>query len=187
MEKSASTTEFHPRITMVAVRIHLLLYRQPCSPPWPTPKKPPSPSGQPAPPNHTPAPPKPISPSPRTRLVVGKSLAHLTNIGVPNLAFYPAPANNNTGATIVVFPGGGYRILAYDLEGTEVCTWLNSIGVNCALIKYRVPIEKHFPTTPATSKTRSKPCASRALTPPIGISTHIASECSASPPVAISS
>ena len=82
---------------------------------------------------------------PTDRFVAGKPLAHLTNIGTPSLAFYPAPANNNTGAAIVVFPGGAYRILAYDLEGTEVCTWLNSIGVNCALVKYRVPIEKRFP------------------------------------------
>jgi acetyl esterase/lipase len=82
---------------------------------------------------------------PTDRLVAGKPLVHLTNIGVPSLAFYPAPASNSTQATIVVFPGGSYRILAYDLEGTEVCTWLNSIGVNCVLVKYRVPIEKKFP------------------------------------------
>lgn len=82
---------------------------------------------------------------PSDRLVAGRSLVHLTNIGKPTLAFYPAPAAKNTGVTIVVFPGGGYRILAYDLEGTEVCTWLNSIGVNCALVKYRVPFEKRFP------------------------------------------
>jgi acetyl esterase/lipase len=82
---------------------------------------------------------------PTDRLVDGRPLAHLTNIGNPSLAFYPAPANNNSGAAIVVFPGGSYRILAYDLEGTEVCTWLNSIGVNCVLVKYRVPIEKKFP------------------------------------------
>lgn len=72
----------------------------------------------------------------------GKPVVRLTNIGTPTLAFYPASANNNTGATVVVFPGGSYRILAYDLEGTEVCTWLHSIGVNCALVKYRVPIEE---------------------------------------------
>jgi acetyl esterase/lipase len=82
---------------------------------------------------------------PADRLVGGKPLAHLTNVGNPTLAFYPAPTAGNTGAAVVVFPGGGYRILAYDLEGTEVCTWLNSIGVNCALVKYRVPLEKHFP------------------------------------------
>lgn len=82
---------------------------------------------------------------PTDRLVAGKPLAHMTNVSKPTLAFYPAPADKNTGATIVVFPGGGYRILAYDLEGTEVCTWLNSIGVNCALAQYRVAIQKRFP------------------------------------------
>lgn len=82
---------------------------------------------------------------PTDRLVEGRPLAHLTNVSKPTLAFYPAPAANNTGVTVVVFPGGGYRILAYDLEGTEVCTWLNSIGVNCALSKYRVPLEKRYP------------------------------------------
>jgi acetyl esterase/lipase len=40
---------------------------------------------------------------------------------------------------VVVFPGGGYRILAIDLEGTEVCDWLNANGITCALLKYRVP------------------------------------------------
>lgn len=38
-----------------------------------------------------------------------------------------------------MFPGGGYRGLAIDLEGTEVCDWLTSIGVTCVLLKYRVP------------------------------------------------
>ena len=101
-------------------------------------------------------PPEPYTGGPETditkptdRLVADKSLIHLTNVGKPTLAFYPAPAAKNTGAAIVVFPGGGYRILAYDLEGTEVCTWLNSIGVNCVLIKYRVPFEKKFPDNPA--------------------------------------
>ena len=40
---------------------------------------------------------------------------------------------------VLVFPGGGYQILALDLEGTEVCKWLNTIGVNAVLVKYRVP------------------------------------------------
>lgn len=82
------------------------------------------------------------------RLVKGKPLAHLTNIGNPTLAIYK-PAKNHTGAAVVVFPGGGYRILAYDLEGTEVCTWLNSIGVTCVLAQYRVPYTDHFPENPA--------------------------------------
>ncbi|HTD96846.1 MAG TPA: alpha/beta hydrolase, partial [Edaphobacter sp.] len=82
-------------------------------------------------------------------LVAGKRLMHLTNIGKPTLAVYPPEAAKDTGAAVLVFPGGGYRILAYDLEGTEVCTWLNSIGVTCVLVKYRVPFADHYPENPA--------------------------------------
>jgi len=86
---------------------------------------------------------------PTDRLVAGRPLAHVTNVSKPTLALYPAPVNKNTGAAVVVFPGGSYRILAYDLEGTEVCTWLNSIGVNCILVKYRVPFPDRYPENPA--------------------------------------
>ncbi len=40
---------------------------------------------------------------------------------------------------MVVFPGGGYQILAIDLEGSEVCEWLTAKGITCVLLKYRVP------------------------------------------------
>jgi acetyl esterase/lipase len=50
-----------------------------------------------------------------------------------------SPTGKNTGAAMVVFPGGGYEILAIDLEGTEVCDWLTSKGITCVLLKYRVP------------------------------------------------
>jgi acetyl esterase/lipase len=49
----------------------------------------------------------------------------------------------------VVFPGGGYHILAIDLEGTEVCDWLNSAGITCILLKYRVPDSGPYPKSPA--------------------------------------
>jgi acetyl esterase/lipase len=58
-------------------------------------------------------------------------------------------AQNNTGAAVVVFPGGSYRILAIDLEGTEVCDWLNSINVTCVLVKYRVPDSGPYPKSSA--------------------------------------
>jgi acetyl esterase/lipase len=76
---------------------------------------------------------------PSDRLVAGRPLMHLTDVSVPNLTVYPAPPAKATGAAVVVFPGGGYRILAYDLEGTEICDWLNSIGITAVLVKYRVP------------------------------------------------
>ncbi len=40
---------------------------------------------------------------------------------------------------MIVCPGGGYGILAFDKEGTEIAEWLNSIGVSCGVLKYRVP------------------------------------------------
>jgi acetyl esterase/lipase len=66
-------------------------------------------------------------------------------VSKPSLAVYsPDPAKNN-GAAALVFPGGGYIRLAYSIEGTEVCDWLNSIGMSCILVKYRVPEEGHYP------------------------------------------
>jgi acetyl esterase/lipase len=50
-----------------------------------------------------------------------------------------SPTGKNTGAAVVVFPGGGYQILAIDLEGTEVCDWLTTRGITCIVLKYRVP------------------------------------------------
>ena len=76
---------------------------------------------------------------PTDNLVAGKSLIRLGNVSAPTLTLYRAPKEKDTGAAVIVFPGGGYNILALDLEGSEVCGWLNSIGVNCALLKYRVP------------------------------------------------
>jgi acetyl esterase/lipase len=82
-------------------------------------------------------------------LVAGKPVIRLGNVSAPAITLYAAPATSNTGATIVVFPGGGYQILAIDLEGTEVCDWLNSIGVNCVLLKYRVPKTGPYPKSDA--------------------------------------
>jgi len=72
----------------------------------------------------------------------------LGNVSAPTLTLYQATAKS-TGATVVVFPGGAYRILAIDLEGTEVCEWLNSAGITCVLLKYRVPDSGPYPKSPA--------------------------------------
>ena len=60
------------------------------------------------------------------------------NVSRPTMTVY-SPKGKNTGAAVVVFPGGGYYVLAIDLEGTEVCDWLTSKGITCVLLKYRVP------------------------------------------------
>ncbi len=63
----------------------------------------------------------------------------LTNISQPTLTIYRPDTAKDTGAAVLIAPGGGYNILAWDLEGTEVAEWLNSIGVTGAVLKYRVP------------------------------------------------
>jgi acetyl esterase/lipase len=82
---------------------------------------------------------------PSDGLVAGRGVIRLGPVSSPTMTLYRAPADGNTGATVLVFPGGGYNILAMDLEGTEVCQWLNSLGVNCALVKYRVPVRAGLP------------------------------------------
>lgn len=71
--------------------------------------------------------------------VAGRRLIRLGNVSTPTLAVYKPAPDKDTGAAVLVCPGGGYHILAMDLEGTEVCEWLNSIGVTGVLLKYRVP------------------------------------------------
>ena len=71
--------------------------------------------------------------------IAGRPIIRLSNVSVPTLTVVSPPGDRNTGTAVVVFPGGGFNILALDLEGTEVCQWLNSIGVTGVLVKYRVP------------------------------------------------
>src|ERR1700722_14077669 len=61
-------------------------------------------------------------------LVAGRWVARVGNVSVPTLTVYAAKGAVN-GAGVVVFPGGAYKILAMDLEGTEVCDWLTARGV----------------------------------------------------------
>jgi acetyl esterase/lipase len=71
-----------------------------------------------------------------------KYVTRLGNVTKPQMTIFKPAADKDTGAAIVVCPGGGYSILAYDLEGTEICKWLNSFGVTGVLLKYRVPSRK---------------------------------------------
>ena len=62
----------------------------------------------------------------------------VSNVSNPTITIY-SPKEKNTGAAVIVFPGGGYKKLAVELEGSEICEWLASIGVTGILLKYRVP------------------------------------------------
>lgn len=89
--------------------------------------------------------------------VAGRPVTMIENVERPTMTVFPAKGAN-TGAAVLVFPGGGYRALAIDLEGTEVCDWLTAEGITCVVLKYRVPGSGHYwneacrchkiPTTP---------------------------------------
>jgi len=78
------------------------------------------------------------------RLVGGKPWVYVANVSRPTMTVY-SPHGVNTGAAVVVFPGGGYNVVAIDIEGTEACDWLTSKGITCVLLKYRVPCAKVGP------------------------------------------
>ncbi len=73
-------------------------------------------------------------PSPRN-----DGILRLALVTEPTITILRAPEEKASGAAVLVCPGGGYNILAWDLEGTEIAEWLNSIGVTAAVLKYRVP------------------------------------------------
>lgn len=76
-----------------------------------------------------------------------KRIILLSNVTKPTITVYRPEKEKDKGVGVIVCPGGGYSILAYDLEGTEICKWFNSVGVTAFLLKYRVPsrkgLEKH--------------------------------------------
>jgi acetyl esterase/lipase len=81
-------------------------------------------------------------------MVASKRVIRLGNVSQPTITVYRPSKHKANGTAVVVCPGGGYSILAIDLEGTEVCQWFNSIGVTSILLKYRVPMrhgdDKHM-------------------------------------------
>ena len=78
---------------------------------------------------------------PDANLVTGTEVYNdgmVTNVSRPTITIY-SPKQKNSGVAILVFPGGGYNKLAVEMEGSEICQWLASIGVTGILLKYRVP------------------------------------------------
>lgn len=68
---------------------------------------------------------------------VGKM--RIAYVDEPSITVYKAPKDRSNGTSVIIFPGGGYNILAWTHEGTEIAEWLNSLGVSAFVLKYRVP------------------------------------------------
>ncbi len=63
----------------------------------------------------------------------------LTDVSCPTITIHEPASGTATGASVLVCPGGGYNILAFEHEGTMVCDWLRELGITPILLKYRVP------------------------------------------------
>ena len=83
-----------------------------------------------------------------SRLAGGKRVTRLQNVSVPTLTIYKPDSKIDTGASVIIAPGGGFTILAFDLEGTEVAEWATSIGLTAIVLKYRVPGRARNPAKP---------------------------------------
>lgn len=67
-------------------------------------------------------------------------IVRISKVQSPDIAVYLPSRKNATGQAVVICPGGGYRILAYDWEGTDIAKWLNAHGIAAVILKYRLPI-----------------------------------------------
>ncbi len=77
------------------------------------------------------------------KLIAGKRIIKLGNVGIPQMHVYLPGKEHANGGAVLVCPGGGFSILAWDLEGTEVASWLNSLGFAAVVVKYRVPTREY--------------------------------------------
>lgn len=64
---------------------------------------------------------------------------HISKVSKPSIT--PFLAERPNGAAVLIMPGGAYSLLAFDLEGTDIAKWLNSIGVSAFVVKYRLPVD----------------------------------------------
>lgn len=82
---------------------------------------------------------------PTDKLIAGRRIIKLGNVSKPQAHVFLPPKDKRNGTAVVICPGGGYSILAWDLEGTEVAEWLNTLGVTGIVLKYRVPTRDQKP------------------------------------------
>jgi acetyl esterase/lipase len=75
----------------------------------------------------------------RKQVEVTEPTRMVTNVTKPTLTIYRPAKDKDTGTAMLICPGGGYWNLYWQLEGEEVATWLQSLGVTGIILKYRVP------------------------------------------------
>ena len=72
-------------------------------------------------------------------IVHGDDLDRISKVQKPTIEVYLPAKSNANGKAMLIFPGGGYQILAYDWEGTDIAKFLNGKGIAGIVVKYRMP------------------------------------------------
>jgi acetyl esterase/lipase len=75
--------------------------------------------------------------------IAGHTSEAVFDVTSPTMTVFP-PKGRNTGVSMIVFPGGGFRAVVITAEGTEICNWMTAKGITCILLKYRVPKSNHY-------------------------------------------
>src|SRR5580765_4643235 len=75
----------------------------------------------------------------RRQVEVTEPTRMITDVTIPTITIHSPTNVANTGTAVLIFPGGGYWDLYWELEGEEVAAWLNSLGITGVIVKYRVP------------------------------------------------
>ncbi len=73
---------------------------------------------------------------------VSEDILRISKVQEPTIEVYLPAKKNATGAAMLIFPGGGYGILAYDWEGTDIAKFLNGKGIAGIVVKYRLPSDR---------------------------------------------
>ena len=66
-------------------------------------------------------------------------IIRISKVQEPSIEVFLPSKSNATGKAMLIFPGGGYHILAYDWEGTDIAKFLNGKGIAGIVVKYRLP------------------------------------------------
>src|SRR5450432_981280 len=74
------------------------------------------------------------------------------NVNNPSLTFFAAPQSNASGAAVIICPGGGHRTLVFTAEGTDAAKFMNSIGIDAFVLKYRLFNEENSVYTMENAK-----------------------------------
>ena len=85
---------------------------------------------------------KEVKHDPETSKDIRGNVLRLTNVTNPSISVFKPDSLSNNGIGIIICPGGGYNILAADLEGYEIAEWLNTLGYTAFVLHYRVPNKK---------------------------------------------